>query len=274
MRGVNWLYKTKIGRCFLKILISPPVSRALGAFLDCKASVIFIKKFIKSFDINIAEAEEKTWESFNDFFTRRLKDGARPVCMDKDALISPCDSYLTVYNIDEQLMFEVKNSVYSVYSILENKQLSHEFEGGLCLVFRLTPSHYHRYCYFDSGIAGINRKIPGKLHTVAPISDENGFRVFSTNSREYCVMNTDNFGKCVFMEVGAMFVGRIKNHSENCAFNRGDEKGLFEFGGSTVIVFLKKGAAEIMPEILSANENNKEYEVRYGQRIGKSVSDR
>jgi phosphatidylserine decarboxylase len=102
------------------------------------------------------------------------------------------------------------------------------YDGGLCLVFRLTPADYHRYIYPDNGCKTKNTKIAGKLHTVKPIA-LGKVPVFTTNSREYSILRTENFDDIVFMEVGAMMVGRICNYHEEHAFSRGEEKGKFEF---------------------------------------------
>lgn len=119
------------------------------------------------------------------------------------------------------------------------RRLAAEFDGGLCLVFRLCVDNYHRYHYFDDGSKGRNVFIPGRLHTVRPIALRN-LPAFVENSREYTVMDTVNFGRAIQMEVGAMLVGKIANNHEEHEFKRGEEKGCFLYGGSTVILLLKR----------------------------------
>lgn len=264
---LSFLYKTVFGRLILKILTCPFISKTAGYFMDSRFSVPFIKPFIRKNNISLEDYEISDWHSFNEFFVRRVKDGARSFDYSPDSLISPCDALLTVYPISPSLTFTVKNSVYSIDTLLENSSLADEFGGGLCLVFRLTPSHYHRYYYFDSGEKGENIFIRGLLHTVQPIAVEN-FPVYTRNSREYTILKTDNFGDAVFMEVGAMLVGRIVNLHSTHIFRRGEEKGRFEFGGSTIIVLLKQGVAEINKEIIDTNKNGKEFSVLAGQKIG------
>ena len=268
MHTVKWLYEKRTGRAVLKFLTLPFVSKTVGAFMDSKCSKFIINPFVKSNKIDMSDYEERKFKSFNDFFVRNLKAGARVTDTDFHSLVSPCDGFLTCYDIDKNLTFEVKNTRYSTESLLCDKKLAGEFLGGMCLVFRLTPSNYHRYCYFDNGRKGRNVFIQGMLHTVAPIAFENGVEVFKTNSREYTVMETENFGKCVQMEVGAMMVGRIVNYHREYAFLRGEEKGRFEFGGSTVILLLQKGAAQIDEKILRENKNGNEFPVKLGQKIG------
>jgi len=263
------LYEKRYGRALLRVLTRPFISKIAGAFMDCRASRLMIKGFIKSYDIDMSDFADEEYKCFNSFFTRRLKEGARKTDMCSSSLISPCDGLLSVYSIDESLCFEVKNTLYSVNSLLSDERASEEFKNGACLVFRLTPANYHRYCYFDSGRKGENVFIGGVLHTVQPVAFENGVPVFKTNSREYCVMDTDNFGRCVVCEVGAMMVGRIVNYHGEHTLARGEEKGRFEFGGSTVIVLLKENAAKIDEKVLNSEC---ETPVKIGQKIGEKAN--
>ena len=101
-------------------------------------------------------------------------------------------------------------------------------------------------------------------HTVQPFAVEN-MPVYRMNTREYTILNTDNFGKVIFMEVGALMVGRICNYHNEYTFNRGDEKGRFEFGGSTIIVIVKENTVKVNNDIL---EYNGEFPVKMGEKIG------
>ena len=267
---LNFLYKTVAGRLILKILTRPTISRAAGYFMDSKPSSLFIKFFIWKNNINLNDFEIEKWTSFNHFFTRRVKSSARDFSSDKSDFISPCDGLLTAYNITKDLTFNVKNSRYNICSLLENSELAESYQNGTCLVFRLTPSHYHRYHYFDNGQKGENIKIHGILHTVQPIAIES-LPVYVQNSREYCILNTENFGDVVFMEVGAMLVGRIVNYHQSHSFKRGDEKGKFEFGGSTIILLFQKGKLELNKKIIATSLTGREFPVKAGEKIGKAL---
>ncbi len=261
------LYNTVLGRIFLKILVTPAISKIAGVFMNSKLSKFYIKKFVKTNHIDMSDYILENWNSFNEFFTRRLKSGKRPVDMHENVLISPCDGYLTVYDINSESEFEIKNSIYHTDELLKNKSLAMEYEGGKCLVFRLTPSDYHRYIYPDTGAKGKNYYIPGKFHTVRPIAFDK-YPVFKTNSREYTILRTNNFDDVVFMEVGAMLVGKICNYHQEHNFRRGEEKGKFEFGGSTIVMMFKKDTIEIEPVILEHLVKNEEWQVKLGEKIG------
>ena len=265
--GINFLYHTAPGRALLQILIRPGVSKALGAFLDTGLSRHLVGPFVKSTNLDLSDYPDRIYASFNDFFTRTVKEGRRPVDMDPSTLVAPCDGKLTVYPITAEGLFDIKHSVYTVADLLRDEALAKEYEGGTCLIFRLTPDDFHRYSFMDDGSILRSETLPGVLHTVRPIAFRR-YPVFSENAREFAVLETANFGKVIQMEVGALFVGRIVNHPLT-NFVRGQEKGKFEFGGSTVILLLQKGAAVIDEELLENTRNGFESVVRLGAPIGK-----
>lgn len=261
------LYHSFCGRLLLKILTAPAISKMAGVFMNSALSKPYIKMFIRKNGIDMSDYKVENWSCFNEFFTRRLKSGTREPVMQANVLISPCDGYLTAYSIDSDSKFEIKNSVYSVGELLKNDALGNEYTGGLCLIFRLTPADYHRYIYPDSGAKGKNTFIQGVLHTVRPVAFDK-YPVFKTNSREFCVLRTNNFDDIVFIEVGAMMVGKICNYHQEHNFRRGEEKGKFEFGGSTIIMLIKKETALIDADIREANQNGMEFKVKLGEKIG------
>ena len=273
MDTLPFLYKTAIGRILLKPLTAPSLSKLCGRFFDSRLSAFLIKGFVKNNNINLEDYQTDGIKTFNQFFRRKIKDGLRPFDFTPENLSSPCDGLLSVWNIEASngTVIPVKQSQYTVESLLQNKELAEHYNGGLCLVFRLCVNHYHRYAYADSGKKGPNVFIPGILHTVRPIALEN-FPVFVQNSREYTVIESSVFGPLVQMEVGAMLVGRIVNHEEEAVVTRGTEKGFFEYGGSTIILILQKDKAKINPEILRNSGHGIETLVKMGEIIGYSVS--
>ncbi len=268
MSGLNFLYNTKLGRIILRPLLLKPVSDFSGWLLDSKASKCIIKGFAESNEIKLEDYILDDINCFNDFFCRKIKPELRPLDLDENHLMAPCDSLLKVYPITDDLVIPVKQSKFSISDLLRDKQLAKEFEGGYCLVYRLCVNHYHRYAYFESGEKSADVVIPGLYHTVQPIALEAG-PVFVENSRQYTVLSSKNFGRCVQMEVGAMLVGRIVNNQPEAGpVTRGEEKGHFEYGGSTIIVLIPPNKASIHREIIFASENGEETPVVMGQDIG------
>jgi phosphatidylserine decarboxylase len=154
-----------------------------------------------------------------------------------------------------------------LHDLLRNDELVNLYKDGTCLVFRLCVNHYHRYSYFDNGVKGNNKFIKGRLHTVRPIA-LGRYPVFVQNCREMTVMETEHFGKAIQLEVGALLVGKIANLHESGPIKRGEEKGMFLYGGSTVVVLLQKDAATLPQELYDATNQGLETPVRMGQQIG------
>lgn len=267
--SVKFLYETKAGGLVLRLITRRWLSRLVGAYLDGRLSKCMIKGYVKRHQIRTEDFISEKYRSFNAFFTRKIRSELRPFDLSPAALCSPCDGKLTVLPVTERGEFQVKGFTYTAESLLRNEPLARKFYGGLCLIFRLTVSDYHRYHYFDGGYRENGVFIKGRLHTVQPTALEKR-RVFTENCREYTVLHTENFGEAVQTEVGALMVGRIVNDSPQ-TFSRGDEKGRFEFGGSTVILLLSKGAAVIEEEILENSRLGYETTVKCGERIGSAV---
>ncbi len=269
MDALEFLYNTIPGRLVLRPLIGRHFSAFFGALMDSPASKSLIPHFIKKYRINTAEFETGGVRSFNDFFCRRIKPGARPVCGDADALVAPCDGLLSVCPIKKGTVIKAKQSRFTIASMLRDKKLAKSFEGGYCLVYRLCVNDLHRYIYFDSGYKHRDRRIDGFFHTVRPVALKD-VPVFTENSRRYCVLDTHSFGRCVQMEVGAMLVGRIVNHHPaGGEVKRGSEKGFFEYGGSTVIVLIPGSDLSFREEVKAAMAEDREIFVRQGEWVAR-----
>lgn len=267
-KGLSFLYNTYVGRIILKPLVkSKFISALTGKFMDSSISKFMIKPFIKSHNIKMEEYITKKYNSFNDFFIRNIKKEARLINGNKNALIAPCDSKLTCYEITKDLKFNVKNSTYSVSSLINDENVANAFIGGYALVFRLSPEDYHHYLFCDDGIIINNYKIDGKYHSVNPIVYDN-YKVFRENTRECTLVKTNNFKNIMYVEVGALLVGKICNIKKQGKFKKGEEKGYFMYGGSTVILLIQKDALLIDDEIIKNSNKNIETYVKCGEKIG------
>ena len=263
------LYSHVLGRCALKVLTLPFITYLGGVYMNSRFSKHRIAPFIKQNHIDMNQYVSQTYKSYNDFFTRKIKVENRPICKDKDVLVAPADSKLSYYSIDENLKLQIKNTVYSLEDLLQNKELADTYQGGVCLVFRLTVDDYHRYSFIDDGKKEEDIYIKGIFHTVNPIANDY-YPIYKQNSRMYTVLHTENFDDVVHMEVGAMMVGKIVNHNVN-SFQRGQEKGYFEFGGSTIVLLLKKDIVKIDEDIIKHSLNNDETRVLLGEKIGVKI---
>lgn len=269
---LRFLYNTVPGRMVLKIITSPTISKIGGAYMDCRISKIHIKGFIKNNNIDMTQYEKAKYGCFNDCFTRKIKKEMRPINMEENAFIAPCDGRLSAYHISENSDFYIKKSYYSVDDLIKNSKKAPDFNGGVCLVFRLCVDDYHRYGYVDDGKIVENNYVPGVLHTVRPIA-LNRYPVFVQNSREYSVIETNNFGTIAQIEVGALMIGKIKNHQKSGLVKKGREKGMFLYGGSTIVVLLEKDKVDIDEKYFRNTANDIETKVKFGSTIGIKSSD-
>ena len=247
---LSFLYTNIFGRMLLKPLIQPQVSKLAGRYLSSAHSKWLISKFIERNEINMDIYEECDYSSFNDFFTRKIKPDCRPVPEDLDVLISPCDCLATVYPIQENTTFSIKNTEYTLRSLLRSPRLAKRFRGGYAYILRLTVEDYHRYLYSVSGKQSKNYHIDGTFHTVNPIANDY-LPIYKENTREYTVIHSKEFGDVLQMEVGALLVGKISNHKQSTVVTRGEEKGFFEYGGSTIVVLTQKGRVTPRSDLLT-----------------------
>ena len=265
--ALSFLYGNAFGRCVLKVLYSRFISRLAGRYMSGGISRRRIAPFIAENSIDMTQYIPREYSSFNDFFTREIDMKNRPLSQENSLLVSPADSRLSVFPIDGETCFSIKNGVYTVAELIGDNELARQYEGGMCLVFRLCVDDYHRYAFFDSGRLIKSWPIKGKLHTVNPIAFKR-YRVFCENQRVVSLLETDSFGTAVQIEVGALMVGKIVNHDVT-EFVRGQEKGMFKFGASTVVVLLKAGAAELDSDILQLSQDGHEIKIQLFETIGK-----
>ena len=245
---IHFLYTTALGGVLLRPLIRPGFSRFMGHVLSSRISRALVGPFIRKNHISMEDYPPRRYRSFNDFFTRTILPERRPVDMTQEHLIAPCDSKLSVTRREPNTRFFIKGVEYTAGALLRSEELAQKFAGGWLLLFRLTVDDYHHYLYPLSGAESTRVVIPGVFHTVNPFAA--GIRpIYRENTREYTCTETE-FGTLLQMEVGALLVGRISNHMGAGPVQRGTEKGMFEFGGSTVVLMLEPGRLQPDEDIL------------------------
>lgn len=269
---VCFLYRTVCGRLLLKLLVHPKVSRAAGAFLSCGASKWLVPYYIRKHKIDMSDIEipKDGFSSFNEFFTRKRKASFYEAPSDR--LLSPCDGFLTPVKVKKNTVFRIKNTEFSLEDLVKDHDLAAKFEEGTALIFRLTPANYHRYCYAANGRILLSEKIFGKLHCVRPVALRT-IPVFTQNSREYTVIKSEKFATMIQMEIGALLVGKITNYKKTLSCARvqaGEEKGYFEFGGSTIVLLFQKDTICLYRKLYERRNSDGEIRVRMGEIIAKT----
>ena len=277
--GVRFLYKNSIGKAIRFFLTGSFFSQRYGWFQDHPLSRRKVAPFIENFNIPIEDYEpgsvealniESSYKSFNEFFIRKFKPGKRNFIADKN--IMPAFSEARYYgweSISDDQIFPVKGSFLNASALLGSKAKKWQdtFHNGPLLLARLCPVDYHRFHYPDHGRVIEIFDEGNELESVNPLALEEKPEIFLKNQRRVSIIETQNFGKLAYVEVGAICVGKIiqSHHYKN--FNRGDEKGYFLFGGSTVIVQGEPGKWKPSEDILEKTSNQQEVLVQLGQEI-------
>lgn len=271
--GVRMLYETRLGQFAADhLLTGRTLSRLYGAYQNSSASRKKIPSFIEHFKIPMEEYEERDFRSFNDFFIRKFKLGQRRFEMAANKLAAPAEGrYLGWEQISPDQKFPVKGSDLTAEALLGSADIARAFEGGPLLIARLCPVDYHRFHYPDDGRTWDSFRIHGKLHSVNPVALRYRSEIFFTNERQVSLLDTKNFGRIAYIEVGALCVGKIVQTHLRPDFDRGDEKGYFLFGGSTVILLGQPGVWKPSADILSQTASKMETLIRLGDVIGEKT---
>ncbi|WP_026893711.1 phosphatidylserine decarboxylase [Clostridiisalibacter paucivorans] len=270
---LKWINNTKSGNIFLEKIVKKKLfSSIYGKIQDLSISRKKIPQFIKTLNIDMSESlieDISEFKTFNHFFTRKLKNSARPINKNKNVLISPVDGKILAYeSIDIKNIIQVKGSSYKLSELFLDSTMAKRYIEGHCIVIRLAPSDYHRFHFPDDGIAQNNIKIKGDYYSVNPLTLNNISNVYCKNKRELTIFNSHNFDEIVMVEVGATCVGSIiQTYTPGKSVYKGDEKGFFKFGGSTVIMFLKKNVIAIDDDILENTSKGLETKIHMGERI-------
>lgn len=274
-RYLKWMYGTASGNSILELIAKKKLfSSIYGKLQDASSSKKKISDFIKELQIDMDEAERRNpaeYKNFNDFFARTLKKESRLIAEESEVLISPADGRVFAYeDIDINAVIQVKGSTYRLMDLFQNNELAREYDGGVCVVIRLCPADYHRFHFPDGGVVNYSKKIEGNYYSVNPIALKKIAQIYCQNKREISLFQSNNFGQIVLMEVGATCVGSIiQTYKEGQKVEKGEEKGYFKFGGSTVIVFLKRDTVKIDRDIIKNTENHIETKVHMGEGIGR-----
>ena len=263
--GLRFAYGTALGRWLLaRSAVRPWFAAANALARRSPLSARSIPGFVAAHGVDLAEFEPRAYRNFGEFFTRSFRQGARPV-PEEGVLFSPAESKVTYVPIDHATRLTIKGHTYTVAELLDDADAAASFAGGTCLVFRLAVQDCHRYSYVDDGVTVASRRIVGVLHTVSAASAAYG--IYRDNTRTWDLLRTARLGDMIQMEVGAMLVGRIRNHGR-ASFTRGEEKGWFELGGSTVVLLLKEGAVIIDYDIVEWSGRGIEVAVRLHEKVG------
>ena len=239
----------------------------------------FIRGFAKAYNISLDEYERQSlnaYESFNDFFTRELKEDARTIDTTANGIVSPADGIISqLGQIKDHKMLQAKGRHYDVGQLLADSEDGSYFADGSFATIYLAPSNYHRVHMPFTGTLTKTRYVPGTLFSVNNTTAANVPDLFARNERLVCMFDT-KYGKAAVVMVGAMIVAGIETVAtgkitrtddiqeadHDMQFVAGEELGRF-YLGSTAIVVLPKAAKADWLDSMNANSV-----VQMGQLLG------
>jgi phosphatidylserine decarboxylase len=268
---LSFLYSTNAGYFVKKLMTNGFVNRITRSYYTSRLSKRLIPSFVKKYNINEAEMEKSIneYQSFNDFFIRKLRPDARTINHDTSIITSPADSKILIFSpITNETSFFVKEVTCNLASLLQDPELAQEYEGGTLILLRLAPNDYHRFHFPVDCIPTSTTQIDGIYESVNPIAYKNGYQPLLLNKREVIRLETNNVSDILLIPVGALCVGTIvKTFDCGTNYRKGDEAGYFEFGGSTVVLLFKPNTISVDPEILERSVQGIETAVRVGEQI-------
>lgn len=240
------------------------VSQITGAFAKSSISRGLIPRFARTYGIPIEDAEKSVdqYRSLNDFFTRRLKSGLRPLDPDHATLLSPVDAAITgIGPIQEGQMLNIKGQDYTIDELLNRSPRTVNYMNGTYMVLYLSPKDYHRIHTPVTGKIIEKEFIDGKVYPVNEFGLRHMKRVLSRNARLVTYMN-HQFGEIAVVKVGALNVSSIMYVDPlPDSLTRGDELAYFEFG-STVVLLMENGTFEQRKDLKVGSK------VRMGEALG------
>ena len=274
--GEKWLrfaYENPAGRFFVWLLVRRAIfSRWYGRKMNKRSSAMRVLPFITDYDLDVDEFAKSPFDykTFNDFFYRALKPTARPIAAGDNVVVFPADGrHLAIPDVDAAAGFYVKGSKFTLAELLGDEGLAEKFRGGAMLISRLCPVDYHRFHFPVGGMPGEPRQIGGWLYSVSPVALRRNLRYLVENKREVTLVESAGFGTVAMIEVGATNVGTIRqSFLPGRAVAKGEEKGLFAFGGSCVITVFARGRIRFDADLVTSSAECIEVYAKMGDRLG------
>ncbi len=273
---LRFVYENPVGKLALEVLVKRALfSQWYGARMDTPASAEKILPFLAEFGVDATEFAEpvESYQSFNDFFYRKLKPSARPIVAAPDAIALPADGrHYVIPDVSECRDFFIKGVRFDLPALLGDNTLAESYARGSLLISRLCPTDYHRFHFPCDGTHDTPREIHGPLYSVSPIALMRRPSILWENKRCITQLQTPTLGKVLLLEVGATCVGSIVHTSSpQRPVRKGDEKGYFRFGGSCFITLFEPGRMRFAEDLLENSASGREVYARMGDVAGWST---
>lgn len=273
-----WLYNSKIGNIMNDFVFRQKYVSQLYGWLNKQwLSKRKIEPFIQKVKVNEDEliCPMEDFKSFNDFFKREIDLSKRRINPSTHVCISPVDGKILAYqSMNPEMSFRIKRSIFNLRSFLCDETLVERYRQGSMVVGRLSLRDYHHFHFPDSGFPGEAISIKGKYYASGPYNLRKLIPFFSENYRMLTIFDSEHFGKITIVEIGAFTVGSIQQRFRSGRrVAKGDRKGFFEMGGSTVVLLFEKGRIKLDPDLCANTRNDIETYVLMGDSIGSAPRD-
>jgi phosphatidylserine decarboxylase len=270
---MRWTYCNPFGRLALETLVKRPFfSLWYGWRMDRSASRNKVQPFIRNFGLDVNEFADpaESYRTFNEFFYRRLKPGARPVDVHPDAVVFPADGrHLGFPDAAKVEGVFVKGQHFDLDRMVGNAELAARYERGTVVLSRLCPVDYHRFHFPLAGKPSKTKLLNGPLYSVNPIALRRNLSYLWQNRRAITTLETDKFGTVLLLEIGATNVGSIiQTYRPGAPVAKGDEKGYFRFGGSSTLLLFEPGRVRLADDLVEQSRKLRELYARVGDRLG------
>lgn len=273
---MHWIYGTRLGSLALHALVKRSLfSRWYGWRMNRAASRRKVLPFIQRYQVNIQEFTETpdTYRTFNEFFYRKLKPAARPIAPEPDVAVFPADGrHLGFSDLSRLDGIFVKGRFFDLRRLLQDRELTEQYQDGTMVLSRLCPLDYHRFHFPVAGLPTRPTLINGPLYSVNPIALRQNIHIFTENKRAYCRVQSPEFGQVLMFEVGATNVGSFEyTYTPGQPVAKGDEKGFFKFGGSSMITLFEKDRIRLDADLIENTRNTRELYARMGDHLGRKA---
>ncbi|TKG91954.1 phosphatidylserine decarboxylase [Puteibacter caeruleilacunae] len=273
-RMLSWFYNKSLGKASLHLLMKRKLISTLGGwYMNRRISKKRIDKFIEqnNMDLSIYKVTDSTrYRTFNDFFYRAIEPKYRPI---GDGVVSPADGRLLAFqNLKDVSSFFIKGSEFSLKSFLRSDRKAKKYTDGSMVIVRLAPADYHRFHFPAAGTISRAKRIKGRYFSVSPLALKKSLEIFCQNHRVVSTLKTEEFGDILMIEVGATMVGSIKQtYKADSSIKKGEEKGYFAFGGSTVVLLFEKGKVSIDADLIANTNKGLETKLEMGEQIASAA---
>ncbi len=270
--ALRWVYGTSLGKLSLHLLIKRGIfSRLLGWSKNRAASKRDILPFIQQYGINMEESlrAAEDFAHFNDFFYRKLKPDARPLCAE-NCVALPADARHQAWQDASQIeRVFVKGQQFDLAALLGSSELAERYARGSIVLSRLCPVDYHRFHFPLAGTPSAPQRIAGALASVSPYCLRDRLSWLWSNKRDLTVLHTEQAGDVLLLPIGATGVGSIlQTYTPDARVEKGAEQGYFAFGGSTVMSFYLPDRVQIAEDLLENTARGYETYARQGDVLG------